>query len=47
MFFGGGVLGALGFRFLGFQAALPLALILFLLSLMPVLQDLRRRPASS
>lgn len=41
MFFGGGVLGALGFKAFGFQAALPLAGLLLLLSLLPVLDDLR------
>lgn len=43
MFFAGGVIGALGFQRLGFQAALPLALLLLLLSLPPVLDDLRLR----
>lgn len=42
MFFLGGVIGAAGFRHVGFQAALPLALLLMLLSVMPVLDDLRR-----
>lgn len=46
MFFIGGVVGALGFKDLGFHAALPLALLLFLLSLLPVLEDLRGRPSS-
>jgi uncharacterized membrane protein YoaK (UPF0700 family) len=41
LFFGGGLLGALGFKALGFQAALPFAGLLLMLSLLPVLDDLR------
>ncbi len=38
----GGSLGALGFKAVGFLATIPLALILVVLSLIPVIDDLRR-----
>ncbi len=41
-FFGGGVLGALGFKYLGYLATLPLALLLALLAAVPALDDLSR-----
>jgi uncharacterized membrane protein YoaK (UPF0700 family) len=41
MFFAGGVIGATGFQRMGFQAVLPLAFFLLVLSLVPVLDDLR------
>lgn len=41
-FFGGGVLGALGFKYLGYVATLPLALLLVLLAAVPALDDLSR-----
>jgi uncharacterized membrane protein YoaK (UPF0700 family) len=41
LFFFGGVLGAIGFRWIGFEAALPLAAILLLLAVVPVVDDLR------
>ncbi len=41
-FFGGGVLGALGFKYLGYLATLPLALLLVLLAAVPALDDLSR-----
>lgn len=44
MFFCGGVLGAFGFKALGFIATLPLALILLLLALIPILDDLLLLP---
>lgn len=40
MFFAGGVLGALGFRFVGFAIAVPLALLLFGMAIVPVFDDL-------
>lgn len=40
----GGVLGALGFKHLGYVATLPLATLLLLLSVVPVWDDLRGRP---
>lgn len=40
LFFIGAVLGAFGFKHVGFQATIPLALLLMLLSMMPVLDDL-------
>lgn len=43
MFFGGGIAGALGFKHIGYQTVLPLALVLLVLSLVPVLDDLRHR----
>lgn len=47
LFFTGAVLGALGFKHIGFQATIPLALFLMLLSMMPVLDDLRSGSRSS
>ena len=41
-FFGGGVLGALGFKYLGYLATLPLVLLLVLLAAVPALDDLSR-----
>lgn len=41
-FLGGGVSGALGFKQVGFMATVPLAAILFALSAVPVIDDLRR-----
>ncbi|MDP2226518.1 MAG: YoaK family protein [Moraxellaceae bacterium] len=43
LFFVGGIIGALGFKHIGFLAAVPLACILMLLSVLPVLDDLRAR----
>lgn len=40
-FLGGGVLGAIGFKQIGYLATLPLAGILLLLSAVPVIDDLR------
>ena len=42
LFFVGGVVGALGFRQVGFLFTLPLAAGLLLLAAMPVIDDLRR-----
>ncbi|KMN82525.1 membrane protein [Chromobacterium sp. LK11] len=42
-FFGGGVVGALGFKHMGYSFTLPLALLLFLLGLRPVWYDVRLR----
>lgn len=46
MFFAGGVLGALGFKHVGFVSTIPLATILMALAVVPVFDDLtgRRRP---
>jgi len=41
-FFGGGVLGALGFNYVGYVATVPLALLLVLLAVVPVIDDLRQ-----
>jgi uncharacterized membrane protein YoaK (UPF0700 family) len=41
-FFVGGVLGALGFQRFGYLATVPLAAVLLLLTLVPVVDDLRR-----
>lgn len=41
MFFLGGVLGALGFKHIGFVATVPLALLVFLLAAVPVFDDVR------
>lgn len=40
LFFSGGVVGALGFKLIGFSATLPLAAILLILAIIPVLDDL-------
>lgn len=40
-FFGGGLAGALGFKFAGFVTTVPLALLLWVLAMRPLLQDLR------
>jgi uncharacterized membrane protein YoaK (UPF0700 family) len=42
LFFIGGVIGALGFKRLGFFFTLPLAFLLLVLAVMPILDDLRR-----
>jgi uncharacterized membrane protein YoaK (UPF0700 family) len=42
LFFAGGVIGALGFKFIGFLFTLPLAALLLLLAILPVLDDFRR-----
>jgi uncharacterized membrane protein YoaK (UPF0700 family) len=42
LFFLGGVIGALGFRHFGFLFTVPLAAILLLLAIMPVLDDILR-----
>lgn len=43
MFFIGGVGGALGFKHIGYLSTIPLALLLLVLALVPVLDDLRSR----
>ena len=43
LFFCGGLVGALGFRHFGFVSTLPLAFILVILAVVPVLDDLRKR----
>ncbi|MGC7402531.1 YoaK family protein [Pandoraea pneumonica] len=43
MFFLGGVVGALGFKHLGFVSTIPLALILILLAIVPLLDDISHR----
>jgi uncharacterized membrane protein YoaK (UPF0700 family) len=42
-FFGGGVLGALGFKYLGFVTCVPLAYLLLILAAPPILDDVRAR----
>ena len=44
LFFAGGVVGALGFKHIGFLFTIPLAAVLVLLAVMPVLDDMMRRP---
>lgn len=39
MFFVGGILGAIGFKQMGYGTVLPLALLLFLLALIPLIDD--------
>lgn len=41
-FFAGGVIGALGFKSVGYLTTVPLALLLLMLTARPVLEDLRR-----
>ena len=41
LFFSGGVIGALGFRHIGFLFTLPLAVVLLVLAAVPALDDLR------
>ncbi len=41
----GGLLGAMGFKYLGYVTTVPLACMLWLLSLRPLLDDLRQRAA--
>ncbi len=43
LFFIGGVVGAVGFKHAGFIATLPLAAVLVLLAVVPVVDDLRER----
>jgi uncharacterized membrane protein YoaK (UPF0700 family) len=47
LFFFGGVVGALGFKHVGFLFTLPLSALLLLLAAMPVLDDVRRRGAAT
>ena len=47
LFFVGGVIGALGFKHVGFLFTLPLSAILLLLAVMPVLDDVRRRTSTA
>ncbi|MFL9925253.1 YoaK family protein [Herbaspirillum lusitanum] len=44
MFFIGGLIGALGFKHIGFTATIPLAATLFLLAIVPLIDDLTRHP---
>mgnify|MGYP003366327997 FL=1 len=39
MFFIGGILGAVGFKYLGYSTVLPLAMILFVIALAPTVDD--------
>jgi uncharacterized membrane protein YoaK (UPF0700 family) len=41
MFFVGGILGAIGFKHIGFATVLPFSLSLFIVALMPLLDDVR------
>lgn len=43
MFVSGGIAGALGFKRLGYATTIPLALLLVILSLLPLLDDMRLR----
>jgi uncharacterized membrane protein YoaK (UPF0700 family) len=43
LFFIGGVVGAVGFKHVGFIATLPLAVVLLALAVVPVVDDLRER----
>jgi uncharacterized membrane protein YoaK (UPF0700 family) len=46
-FFVGGVIGALGFQRFGYIATVPLAAVLLVLALIPVVDDLRRTGANA
>lgn len=46
MFFFGGTIGALGFKHVGFLFTLPLAAILIVLAVMPIVDDMRRAVAN-
>lgn len=46
MFFVGGTIGALGFKHVGFLFTLPLAVILVVLAVMPIVDDMRRAVAN-
>ncbi len=39
-FFGGGIFGALGFKYIGYAMTIPLALLLILLAVVPAIDDL-------
>jgi uncharacterized membrane protein YoaK (UPF0700 family) len=43
LFFIGGVFGAMGFKHVGFVATVPLAFVLLLLAMVPVMDDLRHQ----
>jgi uncharacterized membrane protein YoaK (UPF0700 family) len=43
MFLAGGLVGAFGFKYLGFVTTVPLALALLLLAIVPLLDDIRAR----
>lgn len=42
-FFGGGISGALGFKYIGYSATIPLAAFLVLLAIVPLVDDVRTR----
>lgn len=42
MFFFGGVAGAFGFKLIGYSATIPLAIVLLILAIMPVVDDLKK-----
>jgi hypothetical protein len=46
-FLAGGLAGALGFKYVGFATTVPLAIVLWVLALRPVLRDLRQRLATA
>jgi hypothetical protein len=43
MFFVGGVTGAMGFKHIGYAATIPLAGLLMVLAIVPLIDDLRGR----
>lgn len=43
MFFVGGVVGAFGFKQIGFATIIPLAVLLLMLAVVPVVDDVRKR----
>jgi uncharacterized membrane protein YoaK (UPF0700 family) len=40
MFFAGAIIGAIGFKYIGFTTVLPFSLALFIVALMPILDDI-------
>lgn len=44
LFFSGGIVGALGFRYLGFLFSLPFATVLLIMAVIPLSDDLRGTP---
>ena len=44
LFFSGGIVGALGFRYLGFLFSLPFAAVLLIMAAIPLADDLRGKP---
>lgn len=46
MFFIGGIVGATGFKYIGYSTVFPLAICLFLIALLPIIDDMVARPGT-